>query len=104
MSNVFVTNNNDFVHQDMFDGEEYTFPPGVAVAIPFDAAVHMFGYQLADQSDTLTRLGWAAKYDPVRKIYADDPEGLHKLANFVFEEAVMVARSSLRQAPEPEIA
>jgi hypothetical protein len=103
MRTVFVTNKNDFQHADRFDGEDFVFPPKQQVAIPHDAAVHMFGYQLEDKSETLVRLGWAMKYDPATKNFEEDKEGVRKLANFVFEEAVMVSRSSLERK-QPEIA
>lgn len=99
MGSVFVTNKNDFVHTDRFDGEEFVFPPNVPVSISVEAAQHMLGFNLVDKSETLSRLGWAMKYDPETKIIGDDPDGVHKLANFVFDEAVMVAKSSLAHAP-----
>jgi len=92
---VFVTNRNDFPHEDGFDGERFVFPPGEQIMISIDAAEHMFGYRLADKTDVLLRLGWANKYDPVRKNYVEDPEGVRKLANFVFEEAEVRPKSSL---------
>jgi hypothetical protein len=64
--------------------------------VPTDAATHMLGFNLEDKSDTLVRLGWSMKVDPVTKHYVEDTEGVAKLANFVFDEAVMVAKSSLR--------
>ena len=93
---VFVTNKNDETHVDRFNGEEYVFPPGEAVLIPVDAAIHLFGYGLKDKTDTLVRLGWANKLDPVKKIFVEDPTGVTKLAAFVFEEAVTRPASSVR--------
>lgn len=92
---LFVTNKNDFTHEDAYDGEVFSFPPGVQVMIPVDAAVHMFAYDQKDKSDALLRLGWANKYDPAIKNYVEDPEGVRKLANFVFEEAEVRPRGSL---------
>ena len=103
MGSVFVTNQNDFRHSDRFDGEDFIFPSREKVLIPVDAAIHMFGYQQADKSETLVRLGWAMKYDATAKTFVEDAEGVRKLANFVFEEAVMVSRSSLERK-QPEIA
>lgn len=103
MRSVFVTNQNDFLHRDRFDGEDFVFPPNQQVVIAYDAAVHMFGYLQADKSETLVRLGWAMKYDPQTKNFEEDKEGVRKLANFVFEEAVMVSKSSLERK-QPEIA
>jgi hypothetical protein len=95
---VFVTNTNSFEHVDRFDGEEFVFPPGVRVLVPIAAATHMLGYNLVDKSDILSRLGWAMKYDPETKKVGDDPEGVKRLAGFVFDEAVMVAKSSLAES------
>jgi hypothetical protein len=93
---IFVTNKNDFHHEDGFDGELYSFPPGEKVAISMDAARHMFGFGLKDKTETLVRVGWAMK--PVgAQGYVQDPEGIKKLANFVFTRAVMVEES----VPEP---
>lgn len=103
---VFVVNKNDFHHADAFDGIQYEFPPGEKVQVPVDAAVHMFGYGLADKTDTLVRLGWASRYNAVIKRMEEDPTGVRRLAKFVFTKAVMVedtAASPLRSGA-PEIA
>jgi hypothetical protein len=92
---IFVTNKNDFVHTDAYDGEEYVFPPGERVLVPSDAATHMFGFNLPDKSESLVRLGWATIYDPAAKTFVDNPDGVKKLAKFIFDEAVMVSKSSL---------
>ena len=98
MSNqIFVTNTNDFDHEDAFDGEAYVFPQGERVLIPYDAAVHMFGHNLKDKSETLIRLGWAMRYDATKKQFVEDTDGVKKLASFVFDEAVMVSKSSLEE-------
>src|ERR1700728_5295698 len=108
-SQIFVTNMNGvdakgnidpktaFDHVDRYDGEEYVFPTAERVLIPEEAAVHFFGRGLADQSETLVRLGWAMKYDPLKKQFVEDPDGVRKLARFVFEEAIMVSKSSLER-------
>jgi hypothetical protein len=100
MRSVFVTNNNDFLHEDRFDGEDYVFPPGERVMVSADAATHMLGFNLIDKSETLVRLGWSMKVDPKTRQYVEDTEGVAKLANFTFDEAVMVAKSSLSAALE----
>lgn len=94
---IFVTNTNDFDHVDRYDGEEYVFPPKERVMIPFEAAVHLFGHNLVDKTDTLVRLGWAQRYDPDKKQFVEDPNGVKKLARFIFDEAVMVSKSSLER-------
>src|SRR5882672_2602967 len=90
MREIFVTNKNDFHHTDMFDGQEYEFPPQERVAISVDAATHMFGFNMPDKTETLTRLGWATRLDRDAKQWVDDPAGVKKLAKFVFTKAVMV--------------
>ena len=94
---IFVTNTNDFDHVDMYDGEEYVFPKDERVMIPFDAAVHMFGHNMKDKNETLVRLGWAMRYNGDKKQFEEDSEGVKKLARFVFDEAVMVSKSSLER-------
>ena len=93
MSQIFVTNKNDFIHEDKFNSEEFVFPPNEAVLVSIDAAVHMFGYGLEDQTDALVRLGWAMKPDPAGRGWIEDPEGIRKLAGFVFEEAEVRPRA-----------
>jgi hypothetical protein len=97
MGKIYVTNTNDFDHVDSYDGEEYVFPRGERVLISDEAAVHFFGHNLVDKSDALIRLGWAMKYDPVQKTFVENTDGVKKLARFVFDEAVMVSKSSLEQ-------
>jgi hypothetical protein len=94
---IFVTNNNDFDHVDAYDGEEYLFPQGERVLIPEEAAVHFFGRNLKDKTETLVRLGWAQVYDKDKKQFVENPEGVKKLSRFVFDEAVMVSKSSLER-------
>jgi hypothetical protein len=90
MGTIFITNRNDFHHVDRYDGVEYHFPPGEKVAIPQEAATHLFGTGLADRSETLVRLGWAMRYDPKTKQFEEDASGVRKLANFIATRAVMV--------------
>lgn len=90
MREIFVTNHNDFHHSDSFDGDVYDFPPKERVAVPVEAAIHMFGFNNPDKTEALTRIGWATMFDPKTRTWADDPEGVKKLAKFVFTKAVMV--------------
>lgn len=96
---IFVTNHNDFHHTDSFAGVEYDFPPKERVIVPVDAAVHMFGFNSPDKSATLARLGWVWTMDEKTRKFVEDPEGVKKLAKFVFTKAVMVEAPV--DAPEP---
>lgn len=94
---IFVTNTNEFDHVDYYDGDEYVFPQKERVLIPEEAAVHFFGRNLKDKSETLVRLGWAMKYDPEKKQFVENVEGVKRLSRFIFDEAVMVSKSSLER-------
>lgn len=98
---IFVTNRNDFHHVDMFDGVAYEFAPMEKIAIPIDAARHMFGFGLEDKTETLVRLGWAMKYDPAKKTFVENEEGVKHLARFVFTKAVMV-EEEIKSVPAPD--
>lgn len=104
MDQVFVTNTNEDVHEDRYDGEAFVFPPGERVLVPVEAAIHMLGFNLVDKTDTLVRLGWATIYDPKTKNWAENPQGAQRLGRFVFDKAVMVSESSLARALEKPVA
>jgi len=87
---LFVTNNNDFTHEDRYDGQDYVFPPKEKIVVPSLAATHMLGFNLPDKTNTLHRLGWGSKVDPKTNKVVDDPEGIKRLANFVFTRAMLV--------------
>ena len=53
-----VTNRNNFDFTGRFDGTDYNFPAKATVAVPDDAARHIFGVGVADKTDTLVRHGW----------------------------------------------
>lgn len=90
MNEIFVTNRNDFFHEDAFDGEVYRFPQGEKVTVPVIAAEHMFGFGKTDKTETLVRLGWGN--------LAND-EGVKRLAKFVFTRGVLVEEPA---EPAPE--
>mgnify|MGYP001611055396 FL=1 len=90
MHEIFVTNHNEFDHQDRFDGQDYFFPKGERVTIPVLAAEHMFGLGRQDKTENLVRCGWA-----------NETDGVKKLANFVFTQGVMVEAPVDAQAPLP---
>jgi hypothetical protein len=85
MNEVFVTNQNDFYHEDRFNGQDFGFPKGEKVLVPVEAAKHMFAFGTGDKTEALNRLGWA---NPGPNEAPD--AGVKKLANFVFTQAVTV--------------
>lgn len=97
MNEIFVTNTNNFVHTDSFDGVGYTFPPGEKVLMPIVAAKLFFGFGGADKTEALIRQGWANPL-PGR----DPDEGVRKLANFVFTQGVMMEVPVESSAPVVE--
>jgi hypothetical protein len=93
---IFVTNTNDFVHVDRYDGVDYQFEPNVAVPIDEGAAAHLFGYGNANKNDTLTRLGWTFKYDEEEGKIVATNDGVDKLKRFIFSRG-----SFVKQPDEP---
>ena len=53
-----ITNRNNFEFTGRFNGTDYNFPVGATVAVPDDAARHIFGIGQADKTDVLVRHGW----------------------------------------------
>lgn len=99
MDEVFVTNNNTFVHTDYYDGMPYVFQPGEKVLIPVIAARLFFGFQNPDKSEALVRQGWA---NPVPG--EDSDLGAKKLANFVFTKAKMIEEPVADDPPQESVA
>lgn len=89
MSEIFVTNHNDFTHSDSFNGEEFFFQPEEKVQISEDAAAHMFGFGRSDKTENLVRLGWATKMND-RGQQVNDDGGIKRLAAFVFTRGMVV--------------
>jgi hypothetical protein len=79
---VFVTNANDFDHEDSYNGQRYVFPKGQKVPLDDEAAAHMFGYRQIDKTENLLRLGWAN---------LPDDGGVKRLRKFIFAAAKVVA-------------
>jgi hypothetical protein len=75
MPSIYVTNKSDKPLKDGFSGMFYEFLPNTTVEITEEAAQHIFGYQQADKSPYLARLGWA-------KTANDLDEGLKILAQW----------------------
>ena len=101
---LFVTNKNDFTHEDRYAGQDFVFPPGVKVLVPEEAATHMLGFNLVDKSNTLARIGWAnTRFDKLRADGSPDPDwGAKQLAKFVFTRAQVVEVPAEQPAPAVE--
>lgn len=89
MNEIFITNHNDFDHQDRFDGQDYFFPKGERITVPLIAAEHMFGFGREDKTENLIRCGWG-----------NLPEGVKFLANFVFTKGIMVEAPAEPEQPD----
>ena len=79
MSTVWVLNNTSEELIDKCNGETYVFPPSTPVEVPFEVAVHTFGYLRDDKEYNLVRLGWT-------KTNQDMPEALERLKKFDISE------------------
>jgi hypothetical protein len=60
---IRVINSNDFTISDRFDGVPYTFEPQVPLAVPVDAAFHIFGWHrefdpAVMKNYVMKRFGW----------------------------------------------
>jgi hypothetical protein len=98
MHALFVTNHNEKVHVDRYDGVDYVFPPGEAVAIPEGAAVLFFGHGQENKTEALQRVGLAFHVNRTSNAIEDNPAGGAWLANFTFEQAVLRPVSAIAQA------
>lgn len=83
MGMIQVTNKNQEVFSDMYDGVRYTFEPGVATVMEEAAAQHIFGYGLDQEGQIkkFERVGWLKDRSEaeLRRVWV-------KFNNFVFRE------------------
>lgn len=98
---IFVTNHNDFVHTDRYDGTDYVFAPGKAVLLSEEAAKLLFGFGTPDKGAALVRLGWSMRINPDSGKPEEARDGVEKLRKFVFTEAQTVAADTLDDVPPP---
>jgi hypothetical protein len=103
LDTIYVTNRNDFVHLDRYDGEDYIFDPGVKVPVSIFAAELMFGFGLVDKTAALLRHGWAFQIDPKTKQVTEHPDGVNWLRKFTFSKAVMVEETIDEPPPSDEL-
>jgi hypothetical protein len=75
-----IRNNNDFAFTGRYNGIDYDFPAGATVAVPEDAARHIFGVGVADKAEIMTRHGWLG-------VNANYDVAMQKLNNFSFNVA-----------------
>jgi hypothetical protein len=76
---VWVLNTSDAPLKASYDGVSYEFPVGRHVAVPIEAAKHIFGYPDEDKEPCLVRLGWV-------RMNTDLPAGFERLARFVISD------------------
>lgn len=74
---IGVKNNEQKKLVARYDGVDYTFEPGVVMAVSDEAARHIFGYGEKDKSRALLRLGWIQNG-------ATMDSGLERLSQFQF--------------------
>lgn len=80
MSTIWVTNKGTDYFSDYFHGFKYEFHPGQPVALPIEAAQHIFGYGVEDKTPHLIRIGWLKYSNEVEAAIA-------KLHSFMFTTA-----------------
>lgn len=83
VQNVRVTNANDFVIEDRFDGVPYRFEPKKPLSIPLDAAFHIFGWFPGAKPEEVARhiqkrLGW------------NTPEMVHSSAHLRYYQNIKI--------------
>ena len=97
---IGVKNKTDAVIKSRYDGQDFTFKPGVTQAISEEAATHIFGYGLDDKSRALIRLGWLVNSTQ----YEDALARLENIQFFaegkvVFEEPTDIKGTKMAASP-----
>lgn len=84
---IGIKNTLDETIKGRYDGQDYEFRTGQTVALPEEAARHIFGYGVDDKSRALIRLGWVANSTGMEAAMAK-LDGIKFLAEkeVVFEE------------------
>jgi len=89
---VYVTNNSDKELVSEYSYTEYKFPVGKTVAVPHNAAKHIFGYGQENKEPYLARLGFV-------RLHSELEQGLEKLLQFeISTEAPVEKNRSLPSA------
>lgn len=93
-----VTNKNNFDFDGRYNGVDYRFPQGKTVAVPDDAAKHIFGVGLGDKTDVLVRHGWMSNG-------AARDTAMAKLNNFSFNVAEQLNPGEIieTEVAEPDV-
>lgn len=82
---VAVTNRHPFDVKDGYNGMKWIFRSGEKVLVPYEAAVHMFGYKQENKASTMSRHGKSFE------------EGHKFLNGFEFSEVKMVPKEILEE-------
>jgi hypothetical protein len=111
ITNLRVTNMNDFVITDRFDGVPFVFEPKKPVKLPADAALHIFGWTPdcppeTCKTHTCRRFGWNT---PAHMEKGTDnrffgklkfEKVLHRIVEVVEEETAPVALIPTKGGPK----
>lgn len=84
---VSVTNKNSTEYADGWHGHKFAFPVNKTVNIPLEAAVHIFGFGLKDNTPALRRMG-----------VANHPDGKRFLSNFKIDVIEYVKKEDADEA------
>ena len=88
---VYITNNSDKKLVAGYAYKEYVFPVGDTVAIPPEAARHIFGYGDSNKEPYLARLGFI-------RLHSELDEALEKLSKFEIDDQPPQQNRSLPSA------
>lgn len=89
---VIVTNRNPEIYSDGWHGMKFDFKPNVKVSVPLAAAVHMFGFNKQDKTETLRRCG-----------VVNHPDGKQWLSNFDMEYVEYIRKDDAAEIEQLKI-
>jgi hypothetical protein len=90
---ILVTNTGVISLSDSYEGQTYTFDPGVATPIPEGAARHIFGYGDDNKIRIFDRHGWAQSARDYEQAYK-------RLAEFRFSGGRIVYDDDVSQVED----
>lgn len=84
---IGVKNLNKEAVEGRYDGKDYTFPPGVTVAVSEEVARHILGFGVEDKTRQLARLGWLTTSADLKSAVARLENFQYLAAEQTFKEA-----------------